>query len=137
MRTINKIIVHCSYTPKEMDIGVKEIKDWHVGNGWSDIGYHYVIRRDGTVEEGRPVSIAGAHVKGHNQDSIGICLVGGKGDNGKPQFNYTHQQLLELQLWIMCTAYKYNLSPSGLYGHYEFNDNKECPCFDVKEWYFG
>lgn len=76
MRPINKIIVHCSASPNDRDIGAKEIKQWHIERGWSDIGYHYVIRRDGTVEPGRDVKRAGAHCEGENKASIGICLVG-------------------------------------------------------------
>ncbi len=79
MREINEIIVHCSATPESMDIGVKEIRDWHVNdNKWDDIGYHFVIRRDGTIECGRSIDKAGAHCKGHNAHSIGMCLVGGE-----------------------------------------------------------
>ena len=72
-----------------MDIGVKEIRKWHVDeNKWSDIGYHDVIRRNGAIETGRPLEKPGAHAKGHNQNAIGICLVGGKADDGGPEFNF-------------------------------------------------
>ena len=78
MRKINEIILHCSATPASMDIGAKEIRDWHVnGNHWRDIGYHWVIRRDGTVEKGRPEYQVGAHCLNHNANSIGVCMVGG------------------------------------------------------------
>lgn len=78
MREINLIVVHCTYSRPSMDIGVEEIRKWHVeGNSWTDIGYHYVIRRDGTIEDGRPIERPGAHVKGHNSNSIGIAWVGG------------------------------------------------------------
>jgi len=81
MRTVSdiaRIIVHCSATPPDMSIGVSEIRDWHVNqNKWSDIGYHFVIKRGGLIQQGRDIELAGAHAEGHNSDSIGICLVGG------------------------------------------------------------
>src|SRR3546814_13006463 len=74
MRRIETIILHCSYTPPSMDIGAAVIKGWHVdGNGWTDIGYHFVLRRNGAVEEGRPLDVVGAHAKNFNGRSIGIC----------------------------------------------------------------
>ena len=104
MRNINEIILHCSATPSKMDIGVKEIKEWHTspkpkGNGWSDIGYHYVIRRDGTIEDGRNVTKIGSHCYGRNRHSIGICLVGeGKTHDAftEPQYKAIEQLLLSL-----------------------------------------
>jgi N-acetylmuramoyl-L-alanine amidase len=77
MRDINKIIVHCTATPEGRETSVADIRSWHKQRGWSDIGYHYVVQLDGTVNEGRPVEIAGAHVKGQNKNSIGITYVGG------------------------------------------------------------
>ena len=83
MREIDAIVIHCSYTPPSMDIGVREIYDWHVNdNGWKDIGYHYVIRRNGNIEIGRPEHTPGAHVAGHNHNTIGLCLVGAKARQG-------------------------------------------------------
>ena len=77
MRKINKLIVHCSATPNSRDMTVDEIRCWHVNNnGWSDIGYHYVIYRNGEIISGRPVATAGAHCKGQNYDSVGVCLIG-------------------------------------------------------------
>ena len=131
MRQINSIIIHCSATKPSMNVGVDEIRDWHQDRGWSDIGYHWVIRRDGTVEKGRPEYIAGAHARGHNQDSIGICLVGGINEDGKPDCNYTSAQYRAL-----------NDTINGIYGRYNINEvlghrdlpgvTKECPCFDVR-----
>jgi len=93
-RPINLIVVHASYTPPSMDIGAETIRDWHVNdNGWDDIGYHYVITRAGEVEVGRPLEMAGAHVRGHNDDSIGVCLIGGMAeDESTPECNFTHWQ---------------------------------------------
>ena len=78
MRAIEKLIIHCSATPRNKDFTAEDIRDWHVkGNGWSDIGYHFVIRLDGLIEFGRMVDRYGAHVKGHNLNSLGICYIGG------------------------------------------------------------
>lgn len=127
MREITRIIVHCSDTPASMDIGVDEIRKWHKEKGWSDIGYHFVIRRNGTIETGRPIEIPGAHVKGHNHDSIGICLIGGGG--GK--FDFTQCQFSSL------TALIEVIDPFGkmtLHAHNEYSP-KSCPAFSVKEWF--
>lgn len=106
MRKITFGIIHCAATPPGMDIGAVEIRRWHVeDNGWADIGYHYVIRRSGAVEFGRDTDQdgdiweeIGAHVAGHNADSLGICLVGGKDSRATDRFeqHFTHQQHLAL-----------------------------------------
>ena len=84
MRPVNKIIIHCSATPEGRDYTVAQIRDWHVkGNGWKDIGYHFVIYRDGTVPAGRDINQIGAHTTGQNTGSIGICYVGGLAADGK------------------------------------------------------
>lgn len=139
MRQINKIIVHCSATYPDQDVGVDTIRKWHVEErGWSDIGYHYVVRRDGTVEEGRPITKAGAHCKGHNADSIGVCLEGGLiPDTKEPSKDYTAQQLKSLGNLILTLRSKYGTKDRviALYGHNEFDTEKTCPNFDVIVWY--
>lgn len=134
MRDLNRIIVHCSYTPPSMNIGAETIRDWHVnGNGWSDIGYHYVIRRNGKVEQGRKIARAGAHVQGQNRDSIGICLIGGMTeDRSGSDCNFSKEQWLALASLIEEIEAKYGRLE--IHGHREFDDNKDCPCFDVKAW---
>ena len=77
MREINKIIVHCSATREFQDVKTEEIRRWHMDKGWSDVGYHYLIELDGSINKGRPVERIGAHCKGHNNDSIGVCYIGG------------------------------------------------------------
>lgn len=125
MRDIDMIVVHCSDTPASMDIGADEIRRWHVNdNGWSDIGYHYVIRRNGIVEYGRPVEKAGAHARGNNKSSIGICLVGGKGG-----FNFTLPQLRSLDRLVGAQQTLYG--PCAVVGHRDLDDGKECPQFSV------
>jgi len=132
MRKIDTIIVHCADTPASMDIGAKEIKRWHTdpkprGNGWSDIGYHHVIRRDGAVEVGRAHGVIGAHAAGHNKTSIGVCLVGGKGG-----FNFTRRQMDALDLLLESLV---NCYPGAkVIGHRDVS-SKSCPSFDVKAWW--
>jgi len=147
MREINDIVIHCSATKASMDIGAAEIRDWHINkNGWSDIGYHYVIRRSGLIELGRPIEQAGAHVKGHNYDSIGICLVGGLDENGKAQDNFTPQEFSSLYHLVKTLTKTFPFS--SVSGHRDFSPDanhdgqitpdewmKECPCFEVKAWW--
>jgi len=132
MRKIDKVIIHCSATPPSMDIGADEIRTWHVrDNKWSDIGYHDIIKRDGSVEAGRPIDRAGAHCKGQNAHSIGICLVGGVDKNGNPENNFTDNQFKSLRRLIR--MYKAQYKGAQVHGHREFA-NKACPSFDVQEW---
>lgn len=129
MRPIEKIVIHCADTPADMDIGAAEIRKWHVdGNGWRDIGYHYVIRRDGKVELGRPVSEPGAHVSGHNSRSIGICLVG-----GKPRANFTRQQFAALEALVIDLTRKH--PQAVVKGHTDLDPSKPCPMFDAAQWW--
>lgn len=83
IRNINEIIVHCSATAEGKDFTVADIKKWHLQRGFNDIGYHYVIYRDGSINKGRDESIIGAHCTGHNSYSIGVCYIGGVGIDGK------------------------------------------------------
>lgn len=135
MREINTIIIHCAYTPVSMDVGVEEIRRWHLDRGFSDIGYHRVIRRDGTVEIGRPVEKPGAHVKGHNADSIGVCLVGGMGSREKPDCNYTASQWEALERVVIELVMRYPVA--DIVGHRDLDSGKACPVFDVSAWWAG
>lgn len=131
MRFINLIVIHCADTYARMDIGRKEIDAWHKERGWAGIGYHYVIRRDGTIEPGRPEEQPGAHVTGHNSHSIGICYAGGKGADGKPEDNRTYEQRSALLLLVKELKRKY--PEARVAGHRDLNPGKACPCFDVKK----
>ena len=129
-RHIKLIVIHCADTYSKMDIGAKEIKQWHLTRGWSDIGYHFVIRRDGIIETGRDIDVMGAHCRNYNQDSIGICYVGGRGDDEKPTDNRTDAQKKTLAALIVSLQAEY---PNALVkGHNELS-NKDCPSYDVKK----
>lgn len=130
---VEVIAVHASATPPSMDIGADEIRRWHLKRGWLDIGYHYVIRRDGTLEEGRDLSTRGAHVADHNHRSIGICMVGGSAeeDVNKAEANYTFAQYQCLK--SLLDYLKEHFPDATIQGHRDFPDvAKECPSFNVK-----
>lgn len=134
MRDITKIIVHCAATKPSMNIGAEEIRQWHIERDWIDIGYHYVIRRDGEIEKGRDVMQAGAHAKGHNFSSIGVCLIGGINEDHEPDDNYTLKQYNSLIQLVKFLEMTFNTSE--LLGHRDLDGvTKACPCFDVRAWY--
>lgn len=133
MRKIDKIVVHCSATPEDRDVPMSEIRKWHVQErGWSDIGYHYVVLLDGTLEIGRPMHRNGAHVKGHNKNSIGIAYVGGTAATGQPKDTRTEQQKFTLEALLKTLRSIY--PEAKIYGHRDFS-SKACPSFDAKEEY--
>ncbi|MDL2226984.1 N-acetylmuramoyl-L-alanine amidase [Deltaproteobacteria bacterium OttesenSCG-928-M10] len=134
MRRINYIAIHCSATKVSADIGAAEIRRWHVKDrGWRDIGYHYVIRRSGQVEPGRPLAEAGAHVSGYNSNSIGICLVGGIGADGRAENNFVPAQWEALKALV--ARLKRQHPKAVIQGHRDFpNVKKDCPCFDARAW---
>jgi len=132
-RQINRIIIHCSYTPPSMDIGADTIRRWHVNErGWTDIGYHYVIRRNGEIEEGRPVERMGAHARGNNADSVGICLVGGMAEGGGDDCNFTRQQWQAMD--DLVTRLEDDFGDLAVIGHRDCDDGKTCPTFDAFQW---
>lgn len=129
------IVIHCSATRPSQNIDAAEIARWHRMRGFVGIGYHYVIKRDGTVERGRPEDTVGAHVSGHNHNSIGICLVGGvsEKDVNKPESNFTKAQLAALKALIVDVRTRY--PNTKVQGHRDFpNVNKACPSFNAKWW---
>jgi len=131
MRPIDKIILHCSATNDHLEIDAAMIDSWHRRRGWSRIGYHYVIKRDGTLEFGRPVGDIGAHVAGQNTGSIGICYIGGLRDD-KPCDTMTSNQ--EMTMIQLVNSLRVVFGPLTLHGHNEFA-NKACPSFDVRKKY--
>lgn len=128
------IVVHCAATKPDMDIGAAEIRVWHLERGFDDIGYHYVIRRDGTREAGRPLRYVGAHVSGSNHRSVGVCLVGGLDEDGTPDMNFTRRQMRTLEETLTDLEFRY---PSAqIIGHRDVPGvTKACPCFDVASWW--
>ena len=132
-RYINEIIVHCSATPEGKDFTVSDIKKCHLERGFSDIGYHYVIYRDGSINKGRNESKIGAHCTGHNSHSIGVCYIGGVALDGKtPKDTRTEQQKISLLSLLRELKKKY--PKATIYSHREFA-NKACPSFDATNEY--
>ncbi len=134
MRKIDKIIVHCSATRKGKHFDVEEIRRWHVeGRGWKDIGYHYLIYIDGSIHKGRELNVQGAHVRGENKNSVGICYIGGMDKEGfLPEDTRTTEQEVSLEILIKMLMCSYE--GATLHGHNEFS-NKACPSFIVAEEY--
>lgn len=130
MRLIDRIIIHCSATPSGRYVTIEQIRGWHLAKGWSDIGYHYVIHLDGSVHVGRPIERAGAHVRGYNENSIGICYVGGvdADDITKAMDTRTEAQVIALRALVEGL---HGVWPAAtIHGHNEFA-NKACPSFNV------
>lgn len=130
MREITEIIIHCSATKEGHPFFAADIDRWHKAQGWSGIGYHYVIDIDGKVETGRAEYQTGAHAKGHNANSIGICYIGGLDINGKPKDTRTQEQRESLAELVARLKVKY--PKATVHGHNEFA-NKACPCFNVRK----
>lgn len=142
-RTITDIVIHCTATRAWQDLSADAIRRMHKAQGWADIGYHYVVRLDGTVEDGRDVDKIGAHVSGYNANSIGVVYVGGLDSQGKPKDTRTENQKNAL-LNLMMDLRK--LYPNArISGHRDFSPDlngngtiepcewiKACPCFDAK-----
>ena len=114
-------------------VNAAEIDRWHRRKGWLEIGYHFVITRDGKLEFGRNTDVQGAHVRGHNHDSVGICMVGGVDENNNPEDNFNPEQFetLKAVLDFLRKAYP----DAEIKPHNFFNPNKACPSFDVEEWW--
>ena len=132
-RTIKELIVHCSATPEGKDYNVDTIRQWHLQRGFSDIGYHYVIYRDGSIHIGRDESIIGAHCTGHNTNSIGVCYIGGCASDGKtPKDTRTTEQKQSLVKLLKELKTKY--PQASIHGHRDFS-SKACPSFDATKEY--
>ena len=136
-KSTSLIVVHCADTKPSMDIGWKEINQWHVKErGWAAIGYHVVIRRDGTIEAGRPLDAVGAHAQGVNSVSVGVCLVGGFGGKADDPFekNFTEAQKISLVAVLKDLAATF--PDAQVVGHQDVpNSGKTCPNFRAKAWY--
>ena len=144
VRHIDEIVVHCTATNPKWFIDrdaqdvVKEIRRWHTEErGWSDIGYHFVIHRNGQIAAGRPITRGGAHTRGRNKSTIGIALVGGRGGCANDAFldNFTADQERELRALVESLQQEFP-DIEHVTGHNNYAP-KACPCFDVKKWLRG
>lgn len=132
MRTINSIIVHCTATKAMRHFNVNDVRRWHIQRGFNDIGYHFLVLVDGTIQTGRPLSIAGAHCQGHNAHSIGVCYVGGLNSQGAPADTRTPAQRKALRQLL--TRLKQQFPATTIHGHRDFA-TKACPCFNATAEY--
>lgn len=146
MRTITKIVIHCSATREGQAVTVKDIARWHKDRGYREIGYHYVVYLDGSIHKGRDEEKIGAHVLGHNTDSVGICYVGGLDKFGKSKDTRTDEQ--KKSLIKLIGELKERYPRASLLGHRDLSPDingdgkidkwewlKDCPCFDVRKEY--
>lgn len=146
VRKIDKIVVHCSATREGAEFNISDIRAWHKRRGFADVGYHYVVRLNGDVERGRPLSVAGAHVKGYNRNSIGVCYIGGLDKQGKAKDTRTDAQKQALR--ALLTELKGCYPDAQILGHRDLSPDrdgdgiisphewiKDCPCFDAKDEY--
>lgn len=123
---IRYLVVHCSDTPDDEPITAKEIHAMHLGFGWHGVGYHRVINRNGLVEQGRPDYWIGAHVYGHNEISLGVCLIG--------RTDFTDKQFDSLESILREWTHKH--PQAEVVGHCDFDyTDKTCPNFDAKAWW--
>lgn len=145
-KNIKRIAIHCTATREGRDISVDTIRTWHKRQGWSDIGYHFVIGLDGQVERGRPEHVTGSHVRGFNTGSIGIVYVGGLDAQGKGKDTRTPAQKVAMADLVKALLKAY--PGADVLGHRDHSPDKdgdgkieshewlkECPCFDVREWW--
>lgn len=131
MRKINKIIIHCTATPRGRHVTVADVDLWHRNRGFAGIGYHFLIYLDGSIHSGRPIERVGAHCQGHNADSIGIAYVGGvEADGITPADTRTEAQKTALRSLVKSLQERFD--KTTVHGHNEFAA-KACPCFNVGE----
>lgn len=121
---IKALVVHCAATPNGRPHDAADIHQWHRERGWDGIGYHYVIRIDGRIENGRPNYWTGAHVGGHNQNTLGICLIGTD--------MFTNEQYLALDTLLRDLREVY--PDAKIRGHRDYDSGKDCPGFDLEKW---
>ena len=145
-REVNLIVVHCSATRVDRDITARDIDSFHRVCGFSSWGYHYYVRKDGSIEKMRDESEPGAHASGHNRDSIGLCYEGGLDVNGRPADTRTAAQ--KRTLVALLRSLRADYPGARIVGHRDLSPDvngngrvdkwertKECPCFDAAEEY--
>ena len=124
-KNISLLVVHCSDTENKKDLSAVDIHKMHLGFGWEGIGYHKIIKRSGKIENGRPEFWIGAHVKGKNEVSLGVCLIG--------RDKFTKRQFSSLEKILRKWKTKY--PNAKIVGHKDTgNTKKTCPNFDVISW---
>ena len=146
-RAMDTIVIHCSATKEGKDYTIEDIKKWHLQRGFKDVGYHFVIKLDGTIEVGRSLDKIGAHVTNHNTGSIGICYIGGLSSNNKAKDTRTDEQ--KESLTNLINVLKTFIHIKEIKGHRDFSKDlngngvidpneymKDCPCFDVQKEFF-
>jgi len=131
-KLVTGVIIHCAATKKTMTTPVETIKKWHLQRGFNDVGYHYYIRFDGTIELGRSIGEVGAHCRGENRNNLGVCLEGGMGKDGKAENNFTDEQWFSL-IGLLKGFPMMFPNIKRITGHNE-HSNKACPSFDVQAW---
>ena len=131
MRTLSKIIIHCTLTPENQEVSIKEIDTWHKKKGFYGIGYHYVIGLKGEILIGRDLQLPGAHCLGQNAYSIGICYVGGLSKDGK-KYKDTRTEAQKETLKKLIEGLMVPYPHLTVHGHNEF-EKTPCPCFKVKK----
>ncbi len=127
MRSITLIVIHCSAVKPDQMSSVAQIDSWHRERGFKfGVGYHYVIRRDGSIEAGRPEWMVGAHCLNHNKYSIGVCYEGGLDARGQPADTRTAAQKATLRQLLTDLHRRY--PRAVIVGHHDLNPQKACPC---------
>ena len=133
MRTINLIVIHCSATREDKSFTEYDLDVCHRRRGFNGTGYHFYIRKNGDIKSTRPIERIGAHSRGFNKESIGICYEGGLDANGHPADTRTLAQKVTMEelLHSLCVDYP----DAEILGHRDLpNVRKDCPCFDVRDW---
>lgn len=123
MRKVHWVIIHCSDSNLSAHDSIEVINQWHIQRGFKKVGYHYFVRSDGTIEKGRDENEVGAHVKGHNSNSLGICL------HGKNEFTIAQFKALEILLIDICS--RHDLEKKDILSHNDLDGSKSCPNFDL------
>ncbi len=136
MRTVTLFIIHCSATPQGVSLSFEDCRRDHINHrGWSDIGYHFYVTRDGEIHRGRALEKVGAHCRGHNRHSIGICYEGGLTASGQPADTRTLPQ--KASLVALLRELKRIFPGALVVGHHDLNPMKTCPCFEAVGEYRG
>ncbi len=134
MKDVLYIVVHCTATRLSQRVTIDDIDRWHKARGYAQCGYHWYIDREGTIKEGRPEKLAGAHVRHYNQHAIGVCYEGGLDEKGRPKDTRTPEQ--KAALWFLLEDLKKDYPKAKIVGHRDFpHVAKQCPCFDVQTEY--